>query len=291
MIVTRLMGGLGNQMFQFAAGLALAKRHELNLKVDDSFLKADAAGQYTQRNYELAVFKGAVSFASGPELAHFQEHAGNGLIAKIKQLLGRPVPQIFREKSSRYDPDLRFCGDDTLLIGFWQSEKYFRHISTDIREAFTFKDEFKKEAQSIESGMSGLNCVSVHIRRGDYVKNKNAGDFHGSCSLSYYTTAMKLMSEKFANVHFFIFSDDLEWCRENINSTSPMTFVNLKNAASEMYLMTRCSHYIIANSSFSWWGAWLNPSPSKLVIAPQPWFQEASAQTEDIYCENWIRIS
>lgn len=146
------------------------------------------------------------------------------------------------------------------------------------------------EASAIEAGLSSSVSVSVHIRRGDYVQNKAAGDFHGICSLSYYQTAMKLLSDKFKQAHFYVFSDDLEWCRQNIRCEQSLTFVNLSNAASELYLMSRCSHHIIANSSFSWWGAWLNPSPEKIVIAPQTWFRDPSAQTEDIYCENWIRI-
>jgi len=290
MIVTRLMGGLGNQMFQYAAGLALAKRHETPLLIDLSFLQTDAAGQYTQRRFELDVFKAPIEFASAEQLLHFGENQANSLIRKIKKFMGAPVPEIFREKNSRYDAELRFCSADTLLIGFWQSEKYFRHISPLIREAFTFRDEFVMEARSIEEGLSGATSVSVHVRRGDYVNNKAAGDFHGICSLDYYKIAMKLISEKFQNVHFYIFSDDLDWCRDHLGHKSNTTFVNLTNAASELYLMSRCSHHIIANSSFSWWGAWLNSSPGKFVIAPHTWFRDLSAFTEDIYCEDWIRI-
>jgi hypothetical protein len=291
MIITRLKGGLGNQMFQYAAGLTLATRHETPLLVDLSFLETDAAGRYTQRNYELNVFKADIQFASAKDLSRFNEQRSSALLPKFKKMLGLPAPSVFREKNSRYDSELGYCADDTLLIGFWQSEKYFEPMAANLRAVFNFKEEFKVEASSIERGLSAATSISVHIRRGDYVQNKSAGDFHGICSPAYYQTAMNQMCSKFQDVHFYIFSDDLAWCRENINSKAALTFVQLSNAASEMYLMSRCSHHIIANSSFSWWAAWLNASPSKVVIAPQPWFQDAGAQTQDIYCKDWIRIA
>jgi hypothetical protein len=134
--------------------------------------------------------------------------------------------------------------------------------------------------------------AAVHVRRGDYVNLKTATDFHGVLSVNYYRDAMKLVSAKHPDVQFFVFSDDLKWCRENFNIDLPLTFVDNHSAYSsaDLFLMKYCHHNIIANSSYSWWGAWLNQNPNKMVIAPDKWFAGIGVSSEGIYCENWIKL-
>ncbi len=141
--------------------------------------------------------------------------------------------------------------------------------------------------------LSRCNGVSIHIRRGDYVTNTSANDFHGLCSLEYYSAGIEYVLSRVPDATLDVFSDDIEWARLNIRIPAPTIFIDHNQGRSsweDMRLMSRCQHHIIANSSFSWWGAWLNPSPDKIVIAPSKWFADSSILTDDIVPSTWIRI-
>ncbi len=141
--------------------------------------------------------------------------------------------------------------------------------------------------------IESTNAVSLHIRRGDYVKVKETNDFHGVCSIAYYETAIELITNKINDPVFYIFSDDMDWVKKNFNIRQNHVFVDANDAATnyeDMRLMSLCKHNIIANSSFSWWGAWLNPSSSKTVIAPKKWMKDPSIETIDLIPGNWIRL-
>ena len=167
--------------------------------------------------------------------------------------------------------------------GYWQSEKYFESIEDIIRNVFTFP-EASEQNKAIAREMAASTSVSIHVRRGDYLRYfpNNVLDE------AYYGPAMAYFTERFKDVHFFIFSNDISWCREHL-SAERISFVDWntgKDSPYDMWLMTQCKHNIIANSSFSWWGAWLNNNPEKIVIAPGRWFDEFS--TPDIYCKDWV---
>jgi len=178
------------------------------------------------------------------------------------------------------------------LSGYWQSEKYFDDVSGIIREEFQLKNEPAGLNLELVRAMRGSQAVSLHVRRGDYVSNPIAASYHGVCSLEYYRTAIKLIEEKVANPKFYVFSDDIPWCKENLRFPQPATYVdhNSDEPFEDLRLMSFCKHFIIANSSFSWWGAWLSRNQEKIVLAPKKWFLTREKDDRDQVPANWIRI-
>jgi len=155
------------------------------------------------------------------------------------------------------------------------------------------KNGFSEFAEKMNQQILSSNSVSLHIRRGDYVQNQEANKFHGICSPEYYSQAMNLIEQKIENPHYFVFSDEVGWVRENIKFNYPVDFVsgNSISEAEELSLMSKCKHNIIANSSFSWWGTWLNTSPEKIVIAPKKWIENTDlADASDLIPKEWIKI-
>ena len=158
---------------------------------------------------------------------------------------------------------------------------------------FTFQSPFSEKSRLISEEIKQLNSVSIHVRRTDYISNIPANNYHGTCNETYYIEAMKIIGKKISNPHFYIFSDEPEWFKANIKTNFQVTFVeHNKNEKSfeDMYLMSLCKHNIIANSSFSWWGAWLNSNENKQVIAPANWFQDKTKNTKDLLPETWIKL-
>jgi hypothetical protein len=178
---------------------------------------------------------------------------------------------------------------DVYLNGYWQSEYYFEPIKGILRKEFTLKEVLIGQNAELAERIKNSNSVSLHIRRGDYVDNKEVSEFHGTCSPEYYKKAIEFLKAK-GDLEVFVFSDDIQWAKENLRADK-INFVAQNNPGYiDMNLMALCKHNIIANSSFSWWAAWLNQSPSKIVIAPQKWFADPGRQTPDIYPKNWIKI-
>ncbi len=292
MIITKLIGGLGNQMFQYAAGKSLAIKKGVELKVDLSHLNKDAQGVYTQRTYELNVFNLKVAEATPEEISDFE----NLNSSKWKRLLQRNMPNMFAktyfsESGNKYHPAFETLPKQVYLDGFWQSEKYFQAIRNILLKGFELKNEQSKNVQLLNAKIKSGNSVSLHVRRGDYVNLPSANNFHGLCSMDYYQAAEKLLQEKIGDCDFFVFSDDIEWCKENLKLNSRMHFIEHNEPACiDMYLMRTCKHNIIANSSFSWWGAWLNENANKLVISPEYWFKTIKSIDIDILPANWITL-
>lgn len=291
MIIVKLIGGLGNQMFQYAAGRALALRHQTDLRVDTFELESDPEGKFTKRHFELGIFEANIQRASKEEIGRFSNLGSN----KIKRELQRRFPTVFNrlmavEKGSPYHHEFTKYPKHTYLNGFWQSELYFKNVASQIRSDFKFNPTIIEGNKEMASKISSVNSVSLHIRRGDYVTNTNAHSFHGLCSIDYYNEAVKLISEKENGIELFVFSDDIPWCKENLKYNFPIHFVETHNAHSDMYLMSLCKHNVIANSSFSWWGAWLNANPKKMVIAPKQWIADPSVNTKDVIPVSWIKL-
>jgi hypothetical protein len=291
MVIVNLMGGLGNQMFQYAAAKALAEFHGTDLRVDDAFLKADSGGKYTQRKYELNVFNADIKVLSESE----RKGILTNLINPWYRRLNRYFPFLFtyrwyQEKSQIFDTDFFNLGKNIYLNGYWQSEKYFIRIREILLSQFEFKEEFLNYNLECYDKINSTNSVSVHIRRGDYVTLKEASDFHGVCSMHYYENAIRKIASLQPDSVAFIFSDDVAWCKSNIHFNIPVHFVESNSAYNDMFLMQHCKNNIIANSSFSWWSAWLNKNTEKVVIAPLQWFAKQNESSKDIVPQNWIRI-
>jgi len=295
MIVVNLMGGLGNQMFQYAAGRALAHRHHTALYLDQAFLNRNPDGQWTPREFELDVFPVKSALKPGLTGCILQRIHGNRLARKFfSSTSGKGNWCHFSERSPGYDSAFMECPRHTFLHGYFQSEKYFEGIADLIRQDFSFPPA---AARNAEVARDILNCplsVSVHVRRGDYVTLKTAGAFHGTMETAYYEEgARRILSKLAGTPTFFLFSDDPNWVRENLQLPGEMRIIDWnqgKSGFEDMRLMSLCQHHIIANSSFSWWGAWLNPSPEKLVVAPDVWFRGSSDQPKNLLPDNWIRL-
>jgi hypothetical protein len=272
MIITKLIGGLGNQMFQYAAGRRLALKHNTPLKLDLSSYK-ETWKDMTPRIYELKCFNIKADIAEADDLE-------NGAFMRYK------------EKSFSFDPYLLNAQDNIHIKGYWQSEKYFEDIKGIIAKDFTVKWPLQGENLRLSEQIQGVQSVSVHVRRTDYVSNPVTNEFHGVCSLDYYYNCIEQIARNTAAPHFFVFSDDPAWCTEHVKLSYPVTFVdhNSPNMGYEdLRLMSLCKHNIIANSSFSWWGAWLNENPDKIVFAPQKWFNDIRYDTKYLLPHGWQR--
>jgi hypothetical protein len=298
MIIVRLSGGLGNQMFQYAAGRQLAHLLGSGLKLDTSLFDTPAPGD-TPRRFELGGYAISAGMATGEERRICRE-LGRIKVTPLFRLLqrcgrypSRGGIRYYRELGFRFDCRLETLPDNLCLEGFWQSEKYFSSIGDIIRQELTPLKELSGHNARLAERIAATNSVSLHIRRGDYVSNPAAMSYHGTCTLEYYAGALELIARRVERPHLFVFSDDPAWAAENLKCAMPTTFVDhndADNGQDDLELMRRCRHNIIANSSFSWWGAWLNEHPGKTVIAPLRWFREPGVDTRDLIPEGWLRL-
>ena len=283
-VVTCLKGGLGNQMFQYAAGRALSVRFGLELKLDISWF--DDMSGCTPRRFLLDIFPLSATFATEQECRRLIWREKSCVAKVLRKITNRP-----KIRAATYFSDpcvLDATALDTsvgaYLDGYWQSEQYFAAASDVVRKDFYFPplptDASKAMLQAIESG---LDSTAVHIRRGDYVSDATTNATHGVCPLGYYNDALYFVASKARAPHLYIFSDEPEWVRAHFDTCGlPATVVDLHSGDAghhDMHLMSRCKHHVIANSSFSWWGAWLSVK-SGLVCAPKRWF--ATSRKENI---------
>lgn len=291
-VAVRLLGGLGNQMFQYAAGRALALRRGAALWLDVSSYEAQGPG-VTPRRYELDAFLVAARIGL-PE-----ENPATASPSLLGRLFGRGAPAaavptpLYREPHFAFDPALAAQPTPVLLEGYWQSERYFADAADVIRRELTPREPMDPENAAMAAQIEGVEAVSVHVRRGDYVTNAGANAFHGLCSLDYYQAAVGLIRERVQAPHLFVFSDDHAWTRDHLAFDLPTTYVVANppdRGFRDMELMARCRHHVVANSSFSWWGAWLNPRVDKTVVAPKNWFADPDVDTRDLIPSNWTRL-
>lgn len=295
MVIVRLTGGLGNQMFQYAAARRIAWINKSQLKLDLSWFHE--TGDWTSRSFELGIFGLDCPEATLDEVKTFRSRRQNPIFRRLPSflksiVLHRNQPHII-EKSFNFDPEIMRINGDAYLDGFWQSIKYFEDIEETIRTDFTFVGEPGNLNRQVVQELTSCEAVSVHIRRGDYVSLPSANSFHGVCSLKYYQTAAKQMKNIIKKPHFFIFSDDIPWVRRNLNLEAPTYYVDHNDAMTagwDMWLMSKCRYHVIANSSFSWWGAWLANYPDKRVIAPENWFANSPIDTNDLIPNDWMRL-
>jgi hypothetical protein len=200
---------------------------------------------------------------------------------------------IYIEKNLKFDEKFFLLKDNSYLDGYFQSEKYFVEMKEILRDEFSLVDQLPKKYSLLDEKIKSINSVAIHVRRGDYLSNKDTLRIHGVCSIDYYTNAINLIKERVSDPIFYIFSDDINWVKNNLDLPENSEFIdgNENRPEIDLTLMMSCKHFIIANSSFSWWGAWLSSFESKVVIAPTPWFDDANYVAEDIYSKQWIRLA
>lgn len=297
MITVALSGGLGNQMFQYAAGRALALRLNTGVALDLTSYIANR-GRSWVRDFELDVFNHGATRVHD-SVSYKIKYAWK-MMPMIRQYAWGQrlllINRLFRDKNS-YAFDARFLclKNSYTLLGFFQSEKYFLPYREILLKDFSFKSPLNEKNQQMARRIKATNAVSVHIRRGDYITNPNASKIFTECSVEYYKTAIEKIKQQVECPVFYFFSDDMEWVKRNLGDLVEAVWVNFnqgRDSCNDMYLMSICKHNIIANSSFSWWGAWLNQNPEKEVIAPRYWFKnpEANATVIDLIPEGWLQI-
>jgi hypothetical protein len=303
-ITVSLIGGLGNQMFQYAAGKALAERHGVGLALDLSGFR-----NYALRSFLLDRLRVP---EAGPALV---AEAGAGKPAnhyarslwkqRIDRVLGRagmpklaPSADNYREPFFHYDPAFEALGAQTALFGYFQSERYFGAIAQPLRDWFLPREPFAEAAAGMLARIERSALpVSVHVRRGDYL-NPGTAEFHGVLGESYYRQALgRLEGTIGQDAELFIFSDDPAAAEQVLNFVPKSRLVHVcgdpERPWEDVALMAHCRHHVIANSSFSWWGAWLNRAPDKIVIAPRAWFapnELAKRNTADLYPPGWSLV-
>jgi hypothetical protein len=250
MIITRLRGGLGNQMFQYAAGRAAALQKNTALFVDTTWFSS-AGALNPRREYDLGIFTAEPHIASRWQIF-------------VSKLTG------------------------TYLDGFWQDENYFRSIEKTVREDFTFRNPIPAQSAALFASITAAESVCINVRRDDFIKD---GKFVG---VSYYERGVEEILKTKPAAAFFVFSDDIEWCRTNLGFIPRATFVGHEHAGPKfrayLQLMTACKHFIIPNSTFGWWAAWLSPHPDKTIIVPKEWSQGGGISTNDIIPAGWIKL-
>ena len=282
MIIAKIQGGLGNQMFEYAAGRRLAHANGEELKLDIfGYQKSDLP----YRCYELDAYNIRATIAGETEIGRLKRAGIRKLTDKIKPFRFR---RHIREAGYHFDRRILELKGEKYLDGYWQGEKYFRDIADIIRQEFTLKNGLGETARKWEKEISAANAVSIHIRRGDYLSPKFAGIFR-VLEPEWYLSAIKIITEQVEDPIFFIFTDDPDWAKNNLQFNKTEKFVSGRGISNqeELILMSRCRHHIIANSSFSWWGGWLNSNPEKIVIAPRAWFKSGLYDEKDIIPAGW----
>jgi hypothetical protein len=317
-VVSRLSGGLGNQLFQYAAGRSLAQRRAARLILDVTAFKLPQE----RRQFALGVYpidaevrgdgyayEPVTPTVKFPRPAGMRERpeglrdailyrlAKNGgaadrLVKTVwrgaERMRGNAGLAVFTERTFDFDPELALLGGQTYLVGYWQSYRYFDDVRNIVCREIVLPHPPNAANAGWMARITQTNSICVHVRRGDYLMAAHF-EQHGICSENYYRRAMRLMEQHLSDPYFFVFSDDLDWCRAHF--AAPNTaFVDanpVDAAHDELRLMASCRHHIIANSSLSWWGAWLGRQENQIVVGPDPWFS-VQKKTPDLYPPGWL---
>ena len=298
MVTVFLRGGLGNQMFQYAAGFSLAKKRNDALSLDTVLLndRFPRPG-FTYRTYDLDLF------SINPRLTKLSLLSGriplpglwlgmDFIDMEVKVATGKKT--IIREKEIiKSDKSVFFQKEDVILWGFWQSESYFEDYKDDVRTVFSFRFPLLGAATVLAEEIKNSESVAIHVRRGDYLSKKNR-KLYVVTDIDYYKRAISYIGKKINNPRYFVFSDDMEWCKKNLRLPASAVYADAASSGEKggdhLQLMSLCKHNIITNSSFSWWGAWLNKNKEKIIIAPQRWYTDPFPTSVDIVPGSWIKL-
>lgn len=291
MIITQLTGGLGNQLFQYAAAKALSSRRNSRLYIDDNYYKRAEIGNDTHRSYGLDSFKIGDPTLSLP-LTNLMRYLRDDIrLQRMDKLIAKATKTTIINESNYGE---KSSNHNIYMTGYYQSQKYFQDQNDNIRSNLKFQDKITLTSRSRYPSINGKNSVAIHIRRGDYLQDKQVANLP-TLTTRYYQNAIEYLSAKVSSPTYYIFSDDINWCKSNISkliSSKEIAYVDdssYDDPASDMQLMSMCDHVITANSSFSWWGAWLNNNENKIVIALKNWFRDNHSNSE-IVPHAWVRL-
>ena len=296
MITVRLSGGMGNQMFQYALGRALSLKHNVPLKLDTTFLDHRIKmplvlrPHFMFRNFDLDVFNIQARIAKPSEISFWNRpFLGGKLMLIIDAFLRKMAFLPGWEKKFSFDERVLRLGPNTYLEGFWQSEKYFSEIASIIRDDFTLKNPLPENIKNLADKIKNSDSLCIHLRR-----MHGGGSYHAKYDMDYYTRGVEYIKSNNKIDRIYVFSDDIKWCEDNINFDLPTIFVDReyagKKGEGDLFLMSQCKNFIIPNSTFSWWGAWLSSNPNKIVITPKHWFTNSHISTKDLIPEDWVQL-
>lgn len=292
MIIVRINGGLGNQLFQYSLGRSLALRHGSELRFDISLLEDKA-----DRAFYLTRFETAGSMIQASEMSTLLRRPN--LLERLFPALRRPYVRRIHEHTTRFDPTVLETSDNVFLDGYWQSELYFRNVKSEIRRDLTIQEPPTGRNKQIAGELSESNSVGLHVRRGDYVAHPVASRILGFCGLDYYRRAVDRIAETVESPRYYVFSDDPEWCRHHLQLGAPTKILDHNppdEPHEDLRLMSLCRHHVIANSTFSWWGAWLAEGDGRanvedrIVIAPKRWYRSTEHSSDDLVPDRWLRL-
>ena len=290
MVIIKIAGGLGNQMFQYALGRALLARGR-DVLLDCSGFDSQAQGD-TKRKYELDKFDIRIKQASPEDKAKFC-NGKQYLYYYLGRLIKKDISRIVLEKEHCYLPEIAEC-DNKYLVGYWQTEKYFKPFRKELLNDFSFQNlTLSHQNEKLRDDiLSEKNTVGVHIRGGDYNMAGNVSIYGKICDCEYYEKAFEYIEKSVGNVKYYVFTNDSEWAKKMIpckkDNIEIIDWNSEEDGWMDMYMMSICRHNIIANSSFSWWSAWLNQNAEKIVIAPKRW--QNGSDIADIVPDDWVRM-
>lgn len=296
MIISKLTGGLGNQMFQYALAFNLANRNQKLIKFDlNDLLNRAPYPNAIYHDFTLDIFDIACKKAEQHEIDRFLFNPQKKLNIAIRKTKNFFTPHyIIKQNRFSFEKTVfEIYSKNIYLEGFWQSEKYFKNIATQIKELYSLKTSDYSDTSEIAKDILNSNSVCVHLRKTDYTLPENIRKF-GIFGADYYYKGLEIISSKINNLKVFVFSDDIKWCEENINFNFPTVFMNYKYEGQknvmDFKLMCLCKNFVIPNSTFAWWAAWLCSNHQKIVVAPEKWFATDDLDYRDVVPENWIKI-
>lgn len=283
------MGGLGNQMFQYAFGRSLSLSLQVPLILDPLHLNHPTKDSCS-RKYGLDIFNCNPVLLSEEQYYQLFNCYSNSIKRWWQRLKRHKPPVLYKENQKFVDPNISKIHDHFYLIGYWQSERYFHQYMAQIKSDFAFKTSFPPNVLSLARKIKECNSVCIHVRRGDTLNNPLSHNL----DTDYYQRAIKALRQSIPNLYFFVFSDDIFWCKKNLQLTSTIyvsdKFPHLTDKI-DFQLMTLCKHFIIPNSTFAWWAAWLAEFPEKKVYVPDPWHINPALVDTFICPAHWIKIS
>jgi len=285
MVIVRIMGGLGNQLFQYAAAFSLARRQNLPLSLDLGWYRENPQRSFGLRNFKI----------KAPEC---------GLLASWLFKVARRYPAVeevvlrwvlrfglLRERSFAYDPAFEKNLGAVYLDGYWQSRRYFQQFQRELKADLNRPLMLCPDALELRQDLSRDDSIAVHVRRGDYISNSDYAKLYAPCSANYFHMAVHALAEKVRIRRVYVFSDDAEWARANLRFEHATIFMEHRDGddpCQDLLLLSACPNLVMSNSTFSWWGGWLGDRETKRIVAPRNWFLDAQKSTHDLYDPGWV---
>ena len=304
MIVARLQGGMGNQMFQYALARRLAAERGTEVGLDlTTLLDRTPHPDFVFRDYDLDLFKVRARVLAEGELRDVVGVPRGRLqnrrevtphLNRWRRFWSRDAYLLVKERGFGFDPEVLALEGNLYLDGYWQSPRYFAPIASALAADFALQAPLPARVQELADRIGAVNSLCINVRRADFVALAAAARLHGACDRDYFERALAAIVPRIGAPEIFVTSDDVPWCRENLRFGHPTTFLDHDWAGPRfshyLALMVRCRHFIIPNSTFAWWAAWLSTSPGKVVVAPQVWFRGLPAEGADLLPAEWLRV-